>query len=97
MGKQVFDVIDYLGPIAVSVLFLIILFVLSVFINFYGVTKEDDRTIFENVSYVIYNYLSLFILQWGSRHSVRLGPHRMRHRPHEVVYIFDYLFETMFI
>ncbi|VDN23406.1 unnamed protein product [Gongylonema pulchrum] len=47
MPKQIFELIDYLGPLAVSVAFIIALFLISLIINFLWITKEDDRTVFE--------------------------------------------------
>ncbi|VDN19074.1 unnamed protein product [Gongylonema pulchrum] len=65
MPKQIFELIDYLGPLAVSVAFIIALFLISLIINFLWITKEDDRTVFE---------------KFGSNFDIRLGVHHMRHR-----------------
>ncbi|EJW82127.1 hypothetical protein WUBG_06962 [Wuchereria bancrofti] len=68
MPKQEFEFIDYLGPLAVSVCFVIALFILSAIINFIWITKNDDRTVFE---------------KFGSTFDLRCGVHRMRHRPNK--------------
>lgn len=52
MPKQEFEFVDYLGPLAVSVCFAVILFFLSLIINFIWITKEDDRTVFEKAKFV---------------------------------------------
>lgn len=51
MPKQEFEFIDYLGPLAVSVCFVVALFIISTIINFIWITKNDDRTVFEKVSF----------------------------------------------
>lgn len=51
MPKQEFEFVDYLGALAVSVCFIIILFILSLVINFLWITKADDRTVFEKVTF----------------------------------------------
>ncbi|KAM3729182.1 Neuropeptide-like peptide [Dirofilaria immitis] len=68
MPKQEFEFIDYLGPLAVSVCFVVVLFILSAIINFIWITKNDDRTVFE---------------KFGSTFDLRCGVHRMRHRPNK--------------
>lgn len=63
MPKQEFEFIDYLGPLAVSVCFVIVLFILSLIINFVWITKNDDRTVFEKVSFlVIFMFVSVLLL-----------------------------------
>lgn len=55
MPKQEFEFIDYLGPLAVSVCFVVALFILSAIINFIWITKNDDRTVFEKVSFFLFD------------------------------------------
>ncbi|KAI6174171.1 hypothetical protein M3Y98_01160800 [Aphelenchoides besseyi] len=63
MPKQEFDIIDYLGPVAVAVIFALILLLISfTCINWYCITHKDDLTVFEKA---------------GKRANIRLGPHRM--------------------
>ncbi|CAD6189096.1 unnamed protein product [Caenorhabditis auriculariae] len=63
-GKLVtseFEVLDYLGPVAVGIIFTIALILISFFaINFFCITKYDDLTKFELL---------------GGRLNMRLGPH----------------------
>ncbi|VDN02454.1 unnamed protein product [Thelazia callipaeda] len=66
MPKQEFEFIDFMGPLAAPFCFVLLLFVLSVIINFTCITKNDDRTIFE---------------KFGSKFDLRCGVHRMRHCP----------------
>ncbi|VDN08367.1 unnamed protein product [Thelazia callipaeda] len=49
MPKQIFNWLDYLAPIIVPLCFIVILFVLSLIINYIWITKNDDRTVFEKV------------------------------------------------
>ncbi|VDN53133.1 unnamed protein product [Dracunculus medinensis] len=65
MPKQEFEFVDYLGPLAVSVCFAVILFFLSLIINFIWITKEDDRT-----------FGSTFDLRCGV-HRMRHRPNRV--------------------
>uniref|UniRef100_A0AC34RES1 Uncharacterized protein n=1 Tax=Panagrolaimus sp. JU765 TaxID=591449 RepID=A0AC34RES1_9BILA len=61
--KQTFNFYDYFGFIAVGAIFALALLVISFFIlNFLLVNKQDELTIFE---------------KFGSRHNLRLGPHRL--------------------
>jgi len=63
MPKQEFEVIDYMGPVVVAIIFAIILFLISFFIiNWYCIKHNDDLTIFERM---------------GHRANIRLGPHKM--------------------
>ncbi|EFO18820.1 hypothetical protein LOAG_09676 [Loa loa] len=63
--KQTFKLTDYLGPLAVSSCFVVAIFLLSLFINFFWISKEDEKTIFD---------------KFGSHFDIRCGIHRMRHR-----------------
>ncbi|VDK46405.1 unnamed protein product [Anisakis simplex] len=69
MPLQEFEFVDYLGPLAVSTCFAVIIFFLSLVINFVWIRKDDDRTVFE---------------KFGSTFDLRCGVHRMRHRPNKV-------------
>lgn len=63
MPKQEFDVLDYMGPVVVAIIFAILVLIISfAIINFYCITKKDDLTCFEKI---------------GSRVNLRLGPHTM--------------------
>ncbi|KAI1709324.1 neuropeptide-like peptide 36 [Ditylenchus destructor] len=63
MPKQDFDIIDYMAPIVVALIFaVIVLFISFAIINFYCITKKDDLTCFEKL---------------GGRVNLRLGPHTM--------------------
>uniref|UniRef100_A0A914C0Q6 Uncharacterized protein n=1 Tax=Acrobeloides nanus TaxID=290746 RepID=A0A914C0Q6_9BILA len=63
MPKQHFNVIDYFGPLAVGIIFIILLLIISFFIiNFYLITPKDDLTKFELL---------------GSKANLRLGVHKM--------------------
>ncbi|VDN02677.1 unnamed protein product [Thelazia callipaeda] len=59
--KQEFHFYDYLGPIAVALLFAIAVLLISFFVlNFFFISKYDDPTVFERLA---------------SKHNLRLGPH----------------------
>ncbi|VDN94870.1 unnamed protein product [Brugia pahangi] len=45
--KQIFELTDYLGPLAASMCFFVAIFLLSLIINFIWISKDDERTIFE--------------------------------------------------
>ncbi|KAE9549129.1 hypothetical protein FO519_007651 [Halicephalobus sp. NKZ332] len=61
--KQTFSFYDYFGFIAVGAIFALVLLIVSFFlINFLFVNKKDEPTIFE---------------KFGSKHNLRLGPHRL--------------------
>lgn len=63
MPKQEFDIIDYLGPVVVAIIFAISLLIISfTCINWYCITHMDDLTVFEKA---------------GKKANIRLGPHRM--------------------
>jgi len=63
MPKQEFELIDYLGPVVVAIIFAIILLIISfTVINWYCITHKDDLTVFEKA---------------GKRINMRLGPHKM--------------------
>jgi hypothetical protein len=50
--KQEFEFYDYLGPVAVALAFAIIVLFLSFFLlNFFLISKNDDVTVFERVSF----------------------------------------------
>lgn len=52
--KQEFEFYDYLGPLAVALLFSLIILFLSFFIlNFFFISKYDEPTVFERVSLYI--------------------------------------------
>lgn len=45
-----FDWLDYLAPVFVALIFVLLLLIISFcFINFFCVTKYDDLTVFEKV------------------------------------------------
>jgi len=61
--KQTFEFYDYFGFLAVGAIFALFLLIISFFlINFLFVNKKDEPTIFE---------------KFGSKHNLRLGPHRL--------------------
>ncbi|CAD5235543.1 unnamed protein product [Bursaphelenchus xylophilus] len=63
MPKQDFELIDYLGPVVVAIIFAICLLLISfTVINWYCITHRDDLTVFEKL---------------GRRADIRLGPHKM--------------------
>ncbi|GMR59883.1 hypothetical protein PMAYCL1PPCAC_30078, partial [Pristionchus mayeri] len=62
MGVQEFELIDYVAPVVVGAIFSVVLFLLSVIINFTCVHKHDDITEFE---------------RWGAKYNLRMGPHRL--------------------
>jgi len=63
MPKQEFEVIDYMGPLIVAIIFAILLFLISFFIiNWYCIRHNDDLTVFEKM---------------GKKRGVKLGPHKM--------------------
>jgi len=63
MPKQEFEVIDYMGPLVVAVVFAIILFLISfLVINWFCIKHNDDLTVFEKM---------------GKRRGKRWGPHKM--------------------
>ncbi|GMT22758.1 hypothetical protein PFISCL1PPCAC_14055, partial [Pristionchus fissidentatus] len=62
MPKQEFDVIDYMAPVIMGVLFAIAAFLVSVVINFTCIQKDDEITKFE---------------KWGAKHNIRAGVHRL--------------------
>ncbi|KAM3729150.1 Neuropeptide-like peptide [Dirofilaria immitis] len=62
---QILQFIDYLGPIAASICFIVIIFLLSLIINFILITENDERTVFE---------------KFGSKYDIRFGIHQMRHQ-----------------
>ncbi|CAJ0951999.1 unnamed protein product, partial [Mesorhabditis belari] len=62
MPSQDFDLIDYMGPVVVGILFSVISFFNFVFINFFCITKTDDITVFE---------------KFGAKYNMRLGPHSL--------------------
>ncbi|KAF8386692.1 hypothetical protein PRIPAC_75834 [Pristionchus pacificus] len=62
MGVQEFELIDYVAPVVVGVIFSVVLFFLSVCINFTCIKKNDDITEFE---------------RWGAKYNLRMGPHRL--------------------
>ncbi|KAI6191094.1 hypothetical protein M3Y97_00190500 [Aphelenchoides bicaudatus] len=63
MPKQEFEVIDYMGPLVVAIIFAIILFLISfTIINWYCIKHNDDLTVFEKM---------------GKKHNLKLGPHKM--------------------
>uniref|UniRef100_A0AC35GHC9 Uncharacterized protein n=1 Tax=Panagrolaimus sp. PS1159 TaxID=55785 RepID=A0AC35GHC9_9BILA len=63
MPKQTFEYYDYLGPLVVALIFALVVLILSFFLlNFLLVSKHDELTVFE---------------RFGSRHNLRLGPHRL--------------------
>lgn len=50
MPKQVFDIYDFLGPVAAALVFAVIVLLISFFLlNFLFIRKEDDLTCFERV------------------------------------------------
>ena len=50
--KQEFELYDYLGPVAVALAFAIIVLFLSFFLlNYCLISKEDEVTVFERVSF----------------------------------------------
>ncbi|KHN83415.1 hypothetical protein Tcan_13824 [Toxocara canis] len=59
--KQDFEFYDYFGPVAVALLFAVIVLLISFFVlNFFFISKYDEPTVFERI---------------GSKHNLRLGPH----------------------
>uniref|UniRef100_A0A7E4VP01 Uncharacterized protein n=1 Tax=Panagrellus redivivus TaxID=6233 RepID=A0A7E4VP01_PANRE len=61
--EQSFHFYDYLGPVAVGLIFALTLIILSFFIlNFCLVSRRDELTVFE---------------KFGSKHNLRLGPHSL--------------------
>uniref|UniRef100_A0A0M3I327 Movement protein n=1 Tax=Ascaris lumbricoides TaxID=6252 RepID=A0A0M3I327_ASCLU len=59
--KQEFEFYDYFGPVAVALLFAVIVLLISFFVlNFFFISKYDEPTVFERI---------------GSKHNLRLGPH----------------------
>ncbi|VDK68102.1 unnamed protein product [Anisakis simplex] len=59
--KQEFEFYDYFGPLAVALLFAVIILLISFFVlNFFFISKYDEPTVFERI---------------GSKHNLRLGPH----------------------
>ncbi|MFH4973973.1 hypothetical protein AB6A40_000682 [Gnathostoma spinigerum] len=68
MPSQEFEFIDYLGPLAVTICFFVIIFIISLLINFICITENDERTVFE---------------KFGSTFDLRCGIHEVRHRPNK--------------
>jgi len=63
MPKLEFDIIDYMAPVVVALVFAIILFIISfAVINWYCITHKDDLTVFE---------------KFGAGINMRLGPHTL--------------------
>lgn len=74
--KQEFEFYDYFGPVAVALLFAVIVLLISFFVlNFFFISKYDEPTVFERVrvlfgginlshTYPAHSYLALF--QWTS-------------------------------
>ncbi|TKR58649.1 hypothetical protein L596_030065 [Steinernema carpocapsae] len=63
MPKQDFEAFDYIAPLAVALIFAVIVFVISLtIINWCCITKYDDLTVFEKL---------------GRPMNLRLGPHPM--------------------
>ncbi|EPB74170.1 hypothetical protein ANCCEY_06721 [Ancylostoma ceylanicum] len=62
MPKQTFTVLDYCGPLVLGAVFMSILFVLSLIMNFLFIRKRDEITSFEKL---------------GAKYNLRVGPHRV--------------------
>uniref|UniRef100_A0AC34F123 Uncharacterized protein n=1 Tax=Panagrolaimus sp. ES5 TaxID=591445 RepID=A0AC34F123_9BILA len=64
MPKQEFELIDYMAPVVVALIFAVVLFLISfLIINWFCITHADDLTGFEKL---------------GEKCNIRLGPHTFR-------------------